>query len=289
VYVADQNGSAVSGLTASNFSAKLYYGTGISKVNADSLTGSVVVQSISATGKSIAAAMSMDYSGSMFSGSSTNNKYDRITNMETGVKTFVNAMGATDIGEIIKFGSTVDFVFPFTSNKTRLLVAADSSSVSRGNTALYSSMYKGVQDAGAQSSTTYSRAVVAFTDGGENNSYPLTRAQLLALSRSYGIPIYTVGLLDAAYHTDPPRAGYGDELDLVQIADSTGGFYYYAPSAAQLAQIYSTISGNLSNALVVTINWPTTGLPASGTVVRAIVSVNYNGLSTQFVRQYNIP
>jgi len=290
VFVTDQTGAPVTGLAASNFSAKLYFGTGIAKVTADSLTGVVSVQSTSQSGKKVAVAMTMDYSGSMFMGSydTVAMQYNRILDMQKGVKAFVNAMSAGDAAEVIKFGSDVDFVYPFSSSKTGLLLAADSASYDRDLTALYQSIYKGLQDASALSASTYARAVVAFTDGGENNS-SVSRADLFTLASANGIPVYTVGLIDSADHSVPPGLNSFQEEDLVAIADSTGGLYYYAPSASQLAQVYQLISGALSNATQVTITWPSTGLPASGTTVRAIITISYNGVTTQVVRTYFIP
>ncbi len=290
VFVADQNGSPVTGLSASNFAAKLYYGTGISKVTADSIVGTIVIQPVSQSGRKVAVSMTMDYSGSMFYGpyDTATMQYKRIIDMQNGVKAFVNAMTTGDIAEVIKFGSDVDFVYPFTSSKAGLLLAADSASFDRGSTALYSSIYKGLQDASAQSGTTYARAVVAFTDGGENNS-TVTRDDIFTLSGTSHIPVYTVGLIDSAYHSTPPGLNSYEEQDLVEIADTTGGLYYYAPSASQLAQVYQQISGTLSNASQVTITWPTSGLPASGTTVRVIITITYGSVSTQVVRTFTMP
>ncbi len=289
VVVTDQSGNPVTGLTSSNFSAVLRYGAGVSKITADTIRGAVVIQTVSQSGKKVAVATTMDYSGSMFVGDIlTGGKYRRIVDMESGVKSFVNAMNTGDLGEVIKFGSYVDFVYPFSSNKTALSLAVDSASISRGNTALYQSMYKGIQDASAQSAALYARAVIAFTDGGENNS-TVSRADLFELSRAQGIPVYTIGLLDSVYHSTPPGQYSSSELDLVQIADTTGGFYFYAPNASQLTQIYAKISGQLSNAIQMTVNWPSTGLPATGTTVQAVVVVTYNGLVTTFTKTYVMP
>ncbi len=289
VFVTDQNGASITGLATSNFSARLYYGTGISKVTADSLTGAVVVQPVSQSGRKVAVSMTMDYSGSMFVGpyDTVTYQYTRITSMQEGVKAFVNAMTAGDVAEVIKFGTAVDFVFPFTTSKPALLIAADSLSFDRGNTALYSSIYKGLQDASAQSASTYARAVVAFTDGGENNS-GVTRDDIFSLAAASKIPVYTVGLIDSIDHSTPPGLNSYEEMDLVQIADTTGGLYYYAPNPAQLAQVYQLISGALSNASQVTITWPTSGLPAAGTIVRVIVTVTYNGITTQVVKSFTM-
>jgi hypothetical protein len=290
LFVNDADGNAVIGLTSSNIAVRLRWGTALVAVT-DSLAGQAVLQTVSASGRSIAVAMTMDYSGSMYAGAydSTAKKYVRIVSMESAVKTFVNAMGTTDKMEIIKFGShdQVNVIQAFTSSKSLLLRAADTLSGSRGNTALYGSIVQSILDGCGQSSTSYARAVVAFTDGGENDSY-VTRDSLFRASRRNGIPVYTVGLLDSMYHTTP-AGGYSEEKDLVQIADSTGGFYFYAPNGTQLTQIYQRISGQLSNAYQVTIIWPSAGLPATGTAVTVVITVNYGGLVATFTRQYTMP
>jgi Ca-activated chloride channel family protein len=233
----------------------------------------------------------MDYSGSMYVGNQDSaGKYQRILDMENGVKTFVNALSTNDIAEIIKFDDYVYVVQPFTSSKQALLHAVDSTLNLGGSTALYQSIYTGIQDVAAKSASSYARAVVAFTDGGENAS-SIDMATLLQAARSNAIPVYTIGLIDSVYHSTPPGQNQysTQEQILVQIADSTGGFYFYAPNASQLQQIYNSISGQLSNAYTVSITWPSTSLPSSGTSVTAVITVNYNGLISVYRQTYTMP
>jgi len=281
--IADQNGNAITGLTSQNLSVQLTWAT------THSITGTAVIQSLSQSGKNIAAAMTMDYSGSMeVDWNSTTGKYQQILDMENGVKTFVNALKTNDICEIIKFDSYVEVFQPFTSSKQTLLDAVDSVGNFGGSTALYQSIYTGIQDLASQSAASYARAVVAFTDGGENAS-SINFSTLIQAAHSNAIPVYTIGLFDSTYHSTPPGQNSSNELKLVQIADSTGGFYFYAPNASELVQIYNIISGQLSNAYTLTITWPSTTLPASGTVVTAIITVNYNGLISTFQRDFIMP
>lgn len=292
LFVADQDGNPVTGLTAANVAAKMYWGTPKVAV-LDSVTGAIILQTLSQSGKNIAVAMTMDYSGSMYVGpyDSVAKRRERIRDMESAVKTFVTAMGTQDRAEIIKFGSlsAINVVQTFTSDKALLTRAADTLSFDRGLTALYSSIVRGVNDASTQSSSSFARAVVAFTDGGENDS-DVPRDSIFRASRRHAIPVYTVGLLDSIYHTVPPgQQTYSPERDLVQIADSTGGFYFYAPNAAQLVQIYQRISGQLSNAYTITINWPGTGLPPAGTLVSVTITVSHSGMTSTFTRTYTMP
>jgi Ca-activated chloride channel homolog len=282
--IADQSGNAITGLTSQNISVQLTWGS-----TGNSVVGTVVIQSLAQSGKNIAVATTMDYSGSMYSGNynTAKSQYQRILDMETGVKTFVNALKTNDICEIIKFDDYIHVVQPFTSSKQTLLHAVDSALYLQGNTALYQSIYTGIQDAAVKSASSYARAVVAFTDGGENAS-SISLSTLLQTARLNAIPVYTIGLLDSTSHSTPPGLYY-PETTLVQIADSTGGFYFYAPNASQLQQIYNIISGQLSNSYTVTITWPSTTLPPAGTLVTAVITVNYNGLISVFQRDFTMP
>ena len=82
-----------------------------------------------------------------------------------------------------------------------------------------------------------SRIVVALTDG-ENNVPEITTSQAAALARALGVRIYMIGL--------PPGQGRINvgpiELNLVYIADETGGVYFRAEDAEELAAAYDHIS-----------------------------------------------
>lgn len=82
-----------------------------------------------------------------------------------------------------------------------------------------------------------SRIVVALTDG-ENNVPEITTSQAAALARALGVRIYMIGL--------PPGQGRVNvgpiELNLVYIADETGGVYFRAEDANELAAAYDHIS-----------------------------------------------
>lgn len=81
-----------------------------------------------------------------------------------------------------------------------------------------------------------SRVVVLLTDG-ENNVPEITPVQAAAVARALGIRIYTVGLggLDAEANVTL------DEISLIYAADETGGRYFRASDAAELAAAYDEI------------------------------------------------
>lgn len=270
MFVTDQNNSPVTDITSSNVTATLSW------VSDGSVTGTVNVQPGSTSGKKIAAATTMDYSGSM--------QNDQIICMENGVKAYITSMQTGDITEIIKFDDNVIVAQTFTDDKTLLNIAVDSNYSLGGSTALYQSIYQGTNDAYLQNVNQYIRCVIAFTDGGENAS-SVTRDDMITNALTKGIPVYTIGLLDF-YSGTIGSPG----LDMKNIADTTGGFYFRIPpdTCSGLSQIYNTINNQLNGAYTIEITWPSANLPPSGTVVTALVTITYNNLTASFQKQYII-
>ena len=83
-----------------------------------------------------------------------------------------------------------------------------------------------------------SRVVVALTDG-ENNVPGITTQQAAAVARALGVRIYTIGL-PAAQRTS--AAVSLNELPLIYAADETGGRYFRASDADELAAAYAEIA-----------------------------------------------
>ena len=270
MFVTDQNGNPIQGLDAGNITARLRWDV---LDIPDSVLGTVTITQ--ATQNDIASALSMDYSGSMGT--------TQIQCMEDGVRAYINGMSSTDLAEIIKFSSTVGVMQGFTNNKTLLLQAVDSAFAGAGGlTALYQSIYQGLLDANLISASQYLRTVVAFTDGAENNS-TVTKSTMINESLSSGIPVFTVTL------SSDSNSIYA--LDMKNIADTTGGFPFIVDpnNCGVLTNIYQLINAQLNNAYSITIVWPTSGLPPTGTQVTAVVYVTYQGLTAMFQRSYIIP
>lgn len=249
--IVNQNGDPItaSNLTGSNFQVN-YNGTNVA-------SGSLTLSTASSAGQAISSSLVLDYSGSMSSTS--------ISDMETAATTFVNNMQAADRGEIIKFSDYPVIEQAYTSDKNALRTAITRpTSIAGGVTAFWDATYMGIT---ATTHETGQRAVVAFTDGYENNSTVITsQAQLISEARSNGVPVFTVGL------------GSADTTGLQDIATQTGGRYYYAPTSAQLAQIYQQIAQIFSNTII--ISWPSFTYISGATVNITVTYVCANGTFT---------
>ncbi len=82
-----------------------------------------------------------------------------------------------------------------------------------------------------------SRIVVVLTDG-ENNVPDITPNQAAAVARATGVRLYTIGL-----PTTVRQVGVGfNEVTLIYMADETGGVYFRATDADELADAYDSIS-----------------------------------------------
>ena len=83
-----------------------------------------------------------------------------------------------------------------------------------------------------------SRVVVALTDG-ENNVPGVTTQQAAAVALALGVRIYTIGLPSGQRSS---AAVSFNELPLIYAADETGGRYFRAADAAELAAAYEEIA-----------------------------------------------
>ena len=83
-----------------------------------------------------------------------------------------------------------------------------------------------------------SRVVVALTDG-ENNVPGVTTQQAAAVAHALGVRIYTIGLPSGQRSS---AAVSFNELPLIYAADETGGRYFRAADAAELAAAYEEIA-----------------------------------------------
>lgn len=188
----------------------------------------------------IGAALTLDYSGSMYYDSSD------VPNMEAAVKYFINNKGSSDYCELIKFSTDVYVVTPFTTNDSLLLAGVDDTTYSlKQATAFYRSCLQGLEDADslATAQQALMPAVIGFTDG-VNNQAPLDPDTVVAQALSKQIPVYTIGY--GNYASYPP-----DTTTLKYIADTTGGRFYWTPNTADLQQLYQYVNGQLTNIYVI--------------------------------------
>ncbi len=182
----------------------------------------------------------LDVSGSMGSGPGS-----RFAAMQDAAKLYVSLMRPDDRTAIVKFSSSgnVQVVQGFTGDQSLLNAAIDGLS-SGGLTALFDGIGLGIDTVVALGRAGVN-AVVALTDGGENDSAVYTsRDDVINAANAAGIPVYAIG-----FQT-------GSQPDMEAIASGTGGQFWDPATEQELRDAFQQISQIVQAAY--TIGWITT-------------------------------
>ncbi len=138
---------------------------------------------------------------------------------------------------VYKFSEEVSVVVPFTADLSKIDAGIDH--LRNGSaTALFDVVFLGSQALNARQGR---KVIVAVTDGGDTMSQVDYKQALRAAQESEAI-IYSVIIvpIEASAGRDT-----GGEHALIQMADDTGGKYYYASSLPQLDEAFRQISDEL--------------------------------------------
>ncbi|MEW5760351.1 MAG: Ig-like domain-containing protein [Candidatus Thermoplasmatota archaeon] len=169
-----------------------------------------------------------------------------LKDMKAAAKSFIGNLGQYDMAAVYSFdnprgagGVDPQLEIGFTTNKNAVNATIDALSADDW-TPLYDTVYEAIEYAKTSKNLPI---VIVLTDGedwgpggkGKGSTHTLADVSNAPL------PVFTIGL-------EPSQIGSSlDENVLKQIAyTSDGGAYYYAPSSAQLADIYKNISEVMS-------------------------------------------
>lgn len=198
----------------------------------------------------VSVALVVDESGSM-SGV-------EIQEAKNSIRRFIDEMGPFDRTAIVGFtgGSDAEVHQAMTSDKDLLYKAANGLSAT-GGTNINTGAKLGVEQVVGETNPS---AVIIFSDG-SNGSESVTYSQVVDLAKSLNTTIYSIGL------------GSNYKNPLLYLAEGTGGSYTYAPSASELAGIYSTIRSAVQARYVVCYQTPDTLL--NGDKHEVVIKTNF--------------
>lgn len=151
---------------------------------------------------------------------------------------FVHAiLRPVDALSLYEFSETVDEVVPFT-NELKTIDRGINSLRTGAATALYDALFLG---ASALERRQGRKVMVVITDGGDTASTTDYKEALRSAQQAEAI-VYSIIVvpIEASAGRDT-----GGEHALIQIAEDTGGKYFYATSIAQLDQAFRAISDEL--------------------------------------------
>jgi VWFA-related protein len=207
--VLDAAGSKVNGLAQSQFSltedGKPVDLIGFSSVNETAITTLLVI----------------DHSGSMSSG-------NKMSGAKNAALTFVGLMRSQDKTGLIVFDHRISLLQDFTSDQTVLRSKISAISID-GGTSWYDALIDAIERV---KPVTGRKSVILLTDGIDEDSRN-SFDQALSVARKSETPLYTIGLGSFGSY-DPDK--------LRQIAQAANGKFYASPSAAELADLYRTLS-----------------------------------------------
>jgi VWFA-related protein len=243
ISVVDESGDPVENLTLANFQVSE------SSTSPSNITFYTHGEEIS---DPISVTIIMDYSESIF------NSEENMIAMEDAVLEFIDLMKPTDRAEIIKFNTEIQLNTGFTSDKS-VLEDAVFTVVDSGATYLYDTLYTGIDDVAAES--TSRKAVVALSDGGESNNGDKPRLyeldDVISLAQVEGVPLFIVGLV-----TDDNYQNWVDEM--LRLTDETSGQFFQTNTGEELGNIYAKIA-NLINVGQYVIEFDSTATAATNT------------------------
>ena len=156
-------------------------------------------------------------------------------------RTYIENLRDIDPVAIVAFGSTVQVLQDFTTDRAALLAAIDSIDL-LGRTALHQAAWEGVNL--AANSPTPRRAMVLLSDGVEYGELSdVTADDVIENAFLQGVPSYTIGL------------GYGaDRAFLERLAADTLAQFYELPTPEELQEIYTGLADRLTSQYVISVD-----------------------------------
>ncbi len=154
---------------------------------------------------------------------------DRIGGLKRAVRSFLEKLPEGSKVSVIAFGSDVDRLTDFTTDRSQMQQAVDALKP-EGATRFYDAVAQALQMLDREAGR---RVVLALTDGEDTFSQSATLESVIASGQRLGLPVYTLGL------------GTEEEIesgDLRRLASATRGQYYPARNADELRGIYEEIA-----------------------------------------------
>jgi VWFA-related protein len=198
----------------------------------------------------LSVALALDNSGSI---------EDVLGDVNAAAVAFIDQLASNDEASIIKFATIVELMRAFTTDKGLLRDAIYEEYCCATNiTLLYDAVWQAIEDTAGQADR---RAIVVITDGEDRGSVK-ELTEVIDHARERRVPVFTIGLGNVITEI------------LQQLADETGGQYFFAPTSKDLTDIYLQISQLLSNQYAIEY----TSTSSGGTTIILDVEVDYKNL-----------
>lgn len=173
----------------------------------------------------------------------------RMDTVHEAARAFMRVLRPDDRGAVIAFSDHVRVVQALTSD-TAAIESAINATVPGGSTSLHNAIYialktfgRGAHDVGE----VRRQAIAVLTDGDDTSSL-VSAADVLALARTTGVNIYTIGLQTefSSLRRSTGRAFFSpSEYALKELARETGAQSFFPSTVHELKQVYRVIADEL--------------------------------------------
>jgi hypothetical protein len=228
----------------------------------------------------VSVSMVLDRTGSM--GEKAPPSGTKIQQLKTGASLFVDKLNTPcDEASIVTFNTSSQVDYPLGTNKIAMKNAIQGMSAD-GNTALWDATAVGVRQlAGARNRC---RAVVLFTDGGDNSSKIYRNVQsIIAYAQQAQVKVFTIG-----FGQDGVGTGINED-DLKLLAEWTGGEYYHVTNGTELLEIYNKIRQSIKDSYQECTVTYTTGCPDGTQRIVDLILKDYCGGTVISQKTYMAP
>jgi outer membrane protein assembly factor BamB len=159
--------------------------------------------------------------------------------MKAGLTNYVDEMYVPDQGSVIKFGGIPELLTPLTDNYTELKNEISGIPGPAGATFMVGALEDSITELRNNGTTGNIKLIILLTDGQPTDGTADDVRDMADEAKAENITIYTIGL--------EPSPGFGglDEDLLRDVANTTGGKYFYAPDASYLRDIYIEIANRV--------------------------------------------
>jgi VWFA-related protein len=263
-YPTDARGVMPNGLAAGSF-----------RVTEDGAPASI--SRVDAEGGSLDVCLALDRSPSMLDD-------DKLHFAKLAAHAFVDQLGGQDRAALITFASGNSLDQPLTADRSALHAAIERTQASGTSTTFFDAVYWAITQVAVQQASTSvigsgparpdaRRVVLALTDGMDRGSRVLPR-ELLELARQNGISLCMISL-----------GRDSERLQMLHLAQQTGGVHLVAPRPGDLQQLYSTLAQQLRREYRVTFRSPRPDADAT----RRNVKLSVTPLGAQVEAWYQAP
>ncbi len=221
---ATADGNAIRNLSMKNFGVR---------ENGVEMTSLVTQCEDSSSAGPLSVLLVIDRSGSMLTA---------LSSAKAAAVNFVNRLSINDEMALLSFTNVSSYDQPWTQNKAQMITRINALQVPffGGGTALWDAIDRGT----AVLAGRLNRKVMIVLSDGDDRDSQLTFNDARNAVLGDNIIVYTIGL--------------GNDINVPRLTDlavSTGGRYYSAPSTSDLERIYEEISTQISTTGICTLTW----------------------------------